>query len=80
MNNILFKDIDIEKEELPVRRSSQYSPIRLNTYKVTVISTDYLLAINTDKQSYPSNLNLVDYINKYICKLLEKVIYQENIQ
>lgn len=48
MNNILFKDIDIE-EELPVRRSSQYSPIRLNTYKVTVINTNNLLATNTDK-------------------------------
>ncbi|MBQ6404810.1 MAG: hypothetical protein IJJ63_02030 [Bacilli bacterium] len=72
MNNIIFKDIDIEKEELPVRRSYQYSNIRLNTYKVTEISTDYLLAINTDKQSYPSNLNLVDYINKIYMQTTRK--------
>ena len=72
MNNIIFKDIDIEKEELPARRSYQYSHIRLNTYKVTEISTDYLLAINTDKQSYPSNLNLVDYINKIYMQTTRK--------
>ena len=71
MNNILFKDIDIE-EELPVRRSSQYSPIRLNTYKVTVINTNNLLATNTDKQSYPSNLDLVDYINKIYMQTTRK--------
>ena len=71
MNNILFKNIDIE-EELPVRRSSQYSPIRLNTYKVTVINTNYLLATNTDKQSYPSNLDLVDYINKIYMQTTRK--------
>lgn len=72
MNNTFFKDIDIEKEELPVRRSYQYSPIRLNTYKVTVINTDYLLATNTDKQSYPSNLDLVDYINKVYMQTTRK--------